>query len=176
MSSSRTTQRGASRRSAPTATTRKRSAPRRSAAPTRTKVAAKRRPAPRPSGPMVPIAVCALILVLGWALYPALRLQYQTSRRVGGLEAQYETLRKRNEALRAQVAELKTPAGVYKAARENLGYTKNGDHVYVVIPSGGATSTAATTAGVAGDQRSAVQVVLDAVFGVQPAPTPDSAP
>jgi cell division protein FtsB len=175
MSSTPSKQRGTSRRSAPAAGRRKGSAPRRTAASTsRT---SSKRTAPRPAGPLVPVIVIAVVLVLGWALYPALKLQYQTSRRIGGLEAQYETLRHSNDALRAQVAELKTPTGVENAAREDLGYTKKGEHVYVVMPSH-APSSATQAASVAGggDERSALQVILDAIFGVSPAPTVDSAP
>jgi cell division protein FtsB len=177
MSSRTTTQRGASRRSAPTAKTRKRSAPRRaSSSRTPARAAARRAPA-RPAGRVIAIAVVAGILVLGWALYPALKLQYQTSRRVGGLEQQYQTLKKRNDALRAQVAELKTPAGVEQAARESLGYTKVGDHAYVVMPSAAPTqASGVAAASTVGDGRSLLQTVLDAIFGVAPAPSADSAP
>lgn len=175
-------QRGASRRT--TATTAKRggaarsgatsrtstskrtsSGPRKAA--TRTASSKRRTPALRPAGPWVPVIVVGLVVVLGWSLYPALRLQYQTSRRAAGLEQQYEALRKRNETLSAKVAELKTPAGVEKAAREELGYTKRGENVYVVIPDGSDGSTAAATASLTGGaERSLIQTVLDAVFGV----------
>jgi cell division protein FtsL len=80
---------------------------------------------PRPAGPWVPVTIVALVVVLAWSLYPAMRLQYQASRRMAGLEEQYDSLKKRNDALRKQVADLKTPEGVEKAAREDLGYAKN---------------------------------------------------
>jgi cell division protein FtsB len=169
------TQRGASRRSTPTAarsgsggrgatTTRSRSAK----APARARTATKKSAARRPSGPWVPVLIVALVAVLGWSLYPALRLQYQASRRMAGLEQQYNSLRERNEALRSQVAELKTPKGVEKAARDNLGYAKNGERVYMVMPSTPASSAPARTASVAGaPDRTVVQVLLDALFGVE---------
>jgi hypothetical protein len=123
------------------------------------------------------------LAVLAWALYPALRVQYQTSRRVAGLEQQYSALRKRNETLRATVAELRTPQGVEKAARESLGFTKKGENVYVVMPASGtvaATAAAASAVGAPGatgaDDRTAVQVILDAVFGVAPPASAADAP
>jgi cell division protein FtsB len=176
MARTTSTQRGASRRSAPTAS---KGASGRGAATARTRAkggaTARKRTAParssvrRPAGPWVPVLVIGLVVVLGWSLYPAMRLQYQESRRMAGLQQQYDSLKSRNQALRTQVAELKTPAGVEKAAREDLGYAKSGDHVYIVMPSGGSSSSAApsSTASVAGDPGSSVvQSILDAIFGV----------
>jgi len=170
------TQRGASRRSTPTAarsgsggrgaaTTRSTSTKK---APSRARAATKKSAARRPAGPWVPVLVVALVAVLGWSLYPALRLQYQASRRMAGLEQQYNSLRERNAALRSQVAELKTPKGVEKAARDNLGYAKTGERVYVVMPTSTANAAPAQAAAVAGEpDRSVVQVLLDALFGVE---------
>lgn len=188
MARTTSTQRGASRRTTRTASggpvargasssrsKKKPAATSRASAP-RTRPAS--RTSRRPAGPWVPVAIVALVAVLAWSLYPAMRLQYQASRRVDGLQAQYDTLKKRNDALRTQVAALKTPQGVEKAAREGLGYTKKGEHAYVVLPAGQATSTDAAVGGaseasVAGTpQPSLLQVILDAIFGVeQPAPT-----
>lgn len=169
------TQRGASRRSTPTAA--RGGTGGRGATATRSNTtkrgpsrasAAKKSVAFRPSGPWVPVLIFATVAVLAWSLYPALRLQYQTSRRMAGLEQQYDSLRKRNETLRTQVAELKTPKGVEKAARENLGYAKSGEHVYVVLPSSPASAAQAQSASTAGaPDRSFVQVLLDALFGVE---------
>jgi hypothetical protein len=124
MARSTSTQRGASRRTTRTASggpgSRGAAAPR-SRKPSSS--ARGRKPAParsrvrRPAGPWVPVAIVALVVVLGWSLYPAMRLQYQASRRMADLTQQYDSLRQRNDALRAQVAELKTPQGVEKAAR-----------------------------------------------------------
>ena len=175
------TQRGASRRADRTTASRGGST-RRGGATSRTS-AAKRGPKassraaskqrtkiPRPAGPWVPVAVVALVLVLGWALYPAMKLQYQSSRRAAGLEEQYRSLRERNAALSAEVAALKTPAGVEKAAREKLGYTKDGEHAYVVIPDGSTAASGVTTSSTAlVSDPSVLQAVLDAIFGVSSA-------
>jgi hypothetical protein len=119
----------------------------------------------------------ALVAVLGWGLYPAMRLQYQTARRAAGLEEQYRSLRDRNATLSAEVAELKTPEGVEKAAREKLGYTKTGENVYVVIPDGSTPSSGVATASTTADSSGSVlQAVLDAIFGVAPEPTPGLEP
>lgn len=143
------------------------SGPRKPASRSRAAVPKRRGPALRPAGPWVPVIVVVLVAVLGWSLYPALKLQYQTSRRAAGLQQQYEALRQRNQTLSAEVADLKTPAGVEKAAREKLGYAKKGDNVYVVIPDGAAAATDASAASMAGgSQSSLVQNVLDAIFGV----------
>lgn len=129
----------------------------------------------RPAGPLVPLAVIASLALLAWVLYPALRLQYVTSRRVAGLEMQYDTLRKRNASLRAEVAQLKEPEGIEQAARQSLGLAKAGEHVYVVMPS--VASTAQAEAGPSPkDERTAVQIVLDAVFGVEQPATVGSEP
>jgi cell division protein FtsB len=119
------------------------------------------------------LAIVALVAVLAWALYPALRLEYQASRSLAGMNQQYASLKQRTSALRSQVAALKTPQGVEQAARQDLGYAKAGDNVYVVVPSGQATSTAAGSANVAAASvagtslPSLLQSVLDAIFGVQ---------
>jgi cell division protein FtsB len=118
----------------------------------------------------VPVIVLGLVALLGWTLYPALKLQYQESRRQAGLQQQYDSLRQRNEALRAQVAELKTPAGVEKAAREDLGYAKSGEHVYIVMPSASSTAgtgPTATSSASAASGSSVIRTLLDVIFGVE---------
>ena len=188
MARTTSTQRGASRRTASTTASRGGSA-RRGSGTSRTSTAKRGAKAPprkaprrkdlRPAGPWVPIAAVALVLVLGWALYPALKLQYQTARRAQGLEQQYQSLRARNAALSAEVAALQTPQGVEKAARDKLGYAKNGENVYVVLPdgSGGTTTTAGAASSMTGAvDPSIVQTVLDAVFGVSSPATAGAKP
>lgn len=166
---------GAARRgsaSARTSSARTSSAKRGSKSPARTGAKVRRTPAAgrvrlQPAGPWMPVAAIVLVVVLGWSLYPALKLQYQTSRRAAGLEQQYESLRKRNAALSAEVAALKTPEGVEKAAREKLGYAKSGENVYVVIPDGSKGASDVTTASMAGGSgTSLIQSILDVIFGV----------
>jgi hypothetical protein len=99
-------------------------------------------------------------------MWPALKLEYQTSRNYAGLQQQYQDLKSRNASMEAQVAELKTPAGIEKAARENLGFVKAGEHAYVVMQSGAPTATPSVAASTTADARPAWQVVLDFVFGV----------
>jgi cell division protein FtsB len=141
------------------------------------KASSPRRADLRSAGPWLPIAILALVAVLGWSLYPALRLQYQTSRRAAGLEEQYRSLRDRNAALSAEVAELKTPQGVEKAAREKLGYTKTGENVYVVIPDGSTAASGVTTASMAGAPADSIlQTLLDAIFGVAQTASPGVEP
>ena len=67
-----------------------------------------------------------------WQFYPVLRMQYQEQRRVARLQRQLQTMRARNERLRADVERLKTPEGVEEIARESLGYVRPGENAYVV--------------------------------------------
>jgi Septum formation initiator len=110
--------------------------------------------------------VVAIVAAIGWTMWPALKLEYQTSRNFAGLEQQYKDLKTRNASMEAQVAELKTPQGVEDAARENLGLVKAGEHAYVVMESGASTATPSAAASITPDARPAWQVVLDFVFGV----------
>jgi hypothetical protein len=102
-------------------------------------------------------------------MYPALKVQYETGRRLAGLEAQYKDMSAKNKVLRAQVADLKTPAGVEKAARETLGLVRPGENVYVVMPSPGATAQPVTNGLASGKTggKDVVTALLDAVFGVR---------
>lgn len=132
----------------------------------------KPRTAPRRArGPLVPVAIVGAVLLLAWSMYPALKVQYETGRRLAGLEREYRDLSDKNQALRAQVADLKTPEGVERAARENLGLVRPGENVYVVMPSSAASgqpsSSAASSTGSASDTRDVVTAFLDAIFGVR---------
>ena len=174
MARTTSTQRGASRRTTrsasggPARSGASASRSRKPPAPARGRTSASR--SHKPAGPIIPIALVALLVLLAWALYPALRLQYQASRSLAGIEQQSAALKVRNAALKAQIADLKTPQGVEKAAREALGYAKKGDHAYVVV-SGQSTPTASagiSAASVTGPADASLwQLALDALFGVQ---------
>ena len=168
MSSTTSKQRGASQRRTSTSNTRPKSAARSApAARTSSKSsAAPPRRARRRPGWLVPLAALAALAVIGWALYPAVQLQYQTSRRVGSLEQQYQALRSRNNVLRAKVSAMQTAAGVEEVARASLGLAKKGEQVFVVVPSPGATGSS-KVATAAPPARSALQSFLDAIFGVK---------
>lgn len=111
------------------------------------------------------LVVLAAVLLAGWSVYPVFRMQYQHEREVHSLEAELEGLKSRNDVLREQVDELKTPEGVEAVARETLGLVKPGEQAYVV------------TGGVIGETTSTVspephveapfwQRALDALFGL----------
>jgi hypothetical protein len=108
-------------------------------------------------------------VLLAWSLYPAIRLEYVASRQKAGLESKRDSLAEGNAKLIEQVADLKTPEGVERAARESLGYAKSGENVYVVVPpTSGETGAEDLTVGRADAAgRSVVQVLLDAIFGVE---------
>jgi cell division protein FtsL len=122
----------------------------------------------RGTSALTPVLVVASIILLAWMIYPALKIQYQTSRRVAGLQAKYDTLKERNATLKAEVADLKKPEGVEKAARETLGLTRPGENVYVVLPASAASGqpAVAQTQGTQ-DAPDVVTALLDAVFGVR---------
>jgi cell division protein FtsB len=109
--------------------------------------------------------VLGAIALLVWAVYPALRVQSETSRRVGVLQAEYDTLRKKNVLLRAQVADLKTPEGVERAAREDLGLVLPGENVYVVVPSAAASGPATAETAAADVSTDPLTALLDTLFG-----------
>lgn len=79
--------------------------------------------------------VVAAILIAAWTIYPVLRLQYQQERERQTVAAELAGLKDRNQELRAQVEELKTPEGVEQVARESLGLVKPGEQAYVVTGS-----------------------------------------
>ncbi len=150
----------------------------------RSRTQATRKPARKPSSRArkrvrdipwryLPAALVALVVILGWTLYPVVRLSYRESRERAKLEQQLADIKKRNEELKQEVAKLKTPAGVEDAARDRLGFVKKGEHMYIVMPSGGATASHSPTAGsvrtadVSGEEGF-VQQVLDGIFGVGP--------
>lgn len=141
-----------------------RTAPKRAAS----KRAPSRRKRARVAAPWMPLAIITLAVAVIWSLYPALRLQYVESRRVAGLQAEYASLKARNDALRSQVADLRTPEGVERAARENLGLARDGENVYVVVPSAGATASKdSTRVAQSAATPGLLEALLDALFGVR---------
>lgn len=75
---------------------------------------------------LVALAVCV------WTFYPVLRLNAAEQRQKARFERELADVRKRNQDMRREVARLKTPQGVEKAARERIGLVKPGENVYVV--------------------------------------------
>ncbi len=65
------------------------------------------------------------------------------------------------------MADLKTPEGVEKAARESLGLVLPGENVYVVVPSDPASQSSDVPADASPPDSSGIlTALLDAVFGV----------
>jgi uncharacterized protein YlxW (UPF0749 family) len=116
----------------------------------------------------LPLISIAVAVVMGWAFYPPLKIQYQESREQARLEAELENLRQRNENLNAQVERLRTPEGVEEVARESLGMVKEGENLYVVIDPDEATSTPVPGNSEDDDERGSVWGdLLDLIFGVR---------
>lgn len=108
------------------------------------------------------------VLLLGWFLYPTLRLHYQEQRKLQQLQTQLAQIQDRNRQLKAQVQDLKTPAGIEAAARD-LGLAKKGEQLWVTMRGGKVTSDAATSAVQAAvAPPGPLTRLLDAVFGVAP--------
>jgi len=97
-------------------------------------------------------------------VYPVLRLQYQQQREVQSLEAELDSVRSRNETLRSQVDELKTPEGVERLARDGLGLVKPGEQAYVVT-GGPAGEPTATVLSQQTTESSSWLKMLDTIFG-----------
>lgn len=120
----------------------------------------------------LPIALVAFLLVLGWTLYPVVRLHYRQQRENAKLERQLADIKKRNTELRKEIETIQKPEGIEAAARERLGFVKPGEQMYVVIPEGGAPASAGATAApsvrtasLSGDAGVWVHL-LDSIFGV----------
>lgn len=88
--------------------------------------------------PIVIVAVAVFIATY----YPVARVQYAETRKRAALQAQLDSLNKRNAHLATEVARLKTPEGVEDYARSQLGMVKRGERVVVVT--GGAAGESAT--------------------------------
>lgn len=67
------------------------------------------------------------------AFYPVARVQYRELRTKAKLEAELRAITTRNERLSAQVASLKTPAGIAHEASSRLGLVKAGESMAVIV-------------------------------------------
>ena len=107
------------------------------------------------------------IVLAAWTVYPVFRLQYEHQRQVDSLESELEGLKSRNDDLRVEVDQLKTPEGVEEVARDTLGLVKPGEQAYVVtggVASEAVESTITSPAGTA--ETPLWQRALDALFGL----------
>lgn len=114
------------------------------------------------------LIVILTLVAAAWMVYPVFRLQYEHQRQVDSLESELEGLKSRNDELRDEVDELKTPEGVEEIARDTLGLVKPGEQAYVVTGGvvGGAAETSATPA--PGTVEAPLwQRALDALFGFE---------
>jgi len=113
---------------------------------------------------LTPAFLAVSLVLAAWMVYPVLRIQYLHERELQTLQSELDGLKSRNEDLREQVDELKTPEGVEQLARESLGMVKPGEQAYVVT--GGALAESSATV-LAQDVADAPfwQRALDALFG-----------
>ena len=115
-----------------------------------------------------------MLAVFAWGYYPVARVQYRESRERARLAAELESLRERNDRLRAQVDRLRTPEGVEDYARSQLGLVKKGEKVAVVVDGDEAQRNAEALAKPTIDSAETDPApagpwtaFLDLVFGVQ---------
>ena len=117
---------------------------------------------------LLPMVCASLVIFAAWSFYPVARVQYGEQRQKARLEAELQSLKERNNNLRREVDNLKTPEGVEQVARESLGLVKEGENVYVVLD-GDETATVPVldpdTASAALPRESGWLTFLDALFG-----------
>jgi hypothetical protein len=115
--------------------------------------------------------VCGVLVLAAWWIYPVMRMHYVEQRNLSSLQAEYDSVQARNQALRQQVKQLKTPAGIEQAARESLGLVRQGESAYVVIDGETRTPTATASASLTLPSASVptakdpITVLLDGIFG-----------
>lgn len=112
------------------------------------------------------------VLALGF-LYPAAKDSYVAMRAQAQLQAEYDALVQRNEAIQANVDRLSTDEGVEDKAREDFGWVKSGENsvnVYGLEEDEEALSTlnADVTAGSVPAPETWYSSFLDPLFGVNP--------
>lgn len=114
------------------------------------------------------LVLIVTIVVAAWMVYPVFRLQYEHRRQVDSLESELEGLKSRNDELRDEVDELKTPEGVEEVARDTLGLVKPGEQAYVVTGgAAGDTLETSATASPGSAEAPLWQRALDALFGLE---------
>lgn len=120
----------------------------------------------------VAAAVVVVALALGF-LYPAAKDSYVAMRAQAQLQAEYDALVQRNEAIQANVDRLSTDEGVEDRAREEFGWVKSGENSVNVYgleeDEGGASNlNADVTAGSVPAPETWYSSILDPLFGVNP--------
>lgn len=115
-----------------------------------------------------------MLAVFAWGYYPVARVQYRETRERARLAAELDSLRDRNDRLRAEVDKLRTPEGVEDYARSQLGLVKKGEKVAVVVDGDEERRNAEALATPQIDSAETTQspagpwtAFLDLVFGVQ---------
>lgn len=111
------------------------------------------------------LIVIAAVVLAAWTVYPVFRLQYEHQRELDALESELSGLKERNEELRDEVEDLKTPEGVEQLARATLGLVRPGEDAYVVT-GGAASETSATVITAEEVEGPLWQRALDSLFGL----------
>ena len=92
------------------------------------------------SGKRVVIVTLCLVIAVLFILYPAAQSYYQTLRHEQLLQAQYEAVTARNDAVAAENEALQTQEGIEAQAREDLGWVKEGEQGAIVTNEQGTTN------------------------------------
>jgi cell division protein FtsB len=129
-------------------------------------------------GIIVSVGLALCMVFAFWQMYPVLRDYYIASREHERLLAEYAAVLERNERVALQISNLKTPEGIEDRAREQFGWTKEGEQAVNITGLSISDSSTALPAAVSTSsivaEASWWTDFLDMVFNVQPPePEPD---
>lgn len=125
------------------------------------------------SSPRLTIAfACAICVVLTCVfLYPSAKQCYVTMRECDRLQAEYEAIENRNAAIQEEIDALATDEGLEDRAREELGWSKTGEHAVTVYGLGDEEDETAFSANIVAGSVKAPETWysrwLDPLFGVE---------
>lgn len=125
------------------------------------------------SSPQLTIAfACAICVVLTCVfLYPSAKQCYVTMRECDRLQAEYEAIENRNAAIQEEIDALATDEGLEDRAREELGWSKTGEHAVTVYGLGDEEDETAFSANIVAGSVKAPETWysrwLDPLFGVE---------
>lgn len=125
------------------------------------------------SSPRLTIAfACVVCVVLTCVfLYPSAKQCYVTMRECDRLQAEYEAIENRNAAIQEEIDALATDEGLEDRAREELGWSKTGEHAVTVYGLGDAEGETAFSANIVAGSVEAPETWysrwLDPLFGVE---------
>lgn len=117
------------------------------------------------------VAVVACMVFACLYLYPSAKQYYLSVRECDRLQAEYDAIDQRNEAIKSEVAALETADGVADRAREELGWVKSDENAVTVRGLNDVEEESTFTANIVAGSTEAPEtwysVWLDPLFGVE---------